>query len=103
MEQSQLDWIADSIRGIADDVLRDLYSRSEHRDVILPMTVVRMAHLIFLPVAKQIESGPYMLYDGACGTAGMLTVAEETLPDLAHRHKKQVATLLHGIIGGRPR
>ena len=38
-----------------------------------------MANLIFLPVADQIESGTYLLYDGACGTGGMLTVAEETL------------------------
>ena len=38
-----------------------------------------MAKLIFLPVADQIESSTYLLYDGACGTGGMLTVAEETL------------------------
>ena len=38
-----------------------------------------MARLIFLPIADQIESGTYLLYDGACGTGGMLTVAEETL------------------------
>ena len=31
-----------------------------------------------------IESGTYLLYDGACGTGGMLTVAEETLQELAH-------------------
>ena len=35
-----------------------------------------MANLVFLPVADQIESGTYLLYDGACGTGGMLTVAE---------------------------
>ena len=34
-----------------------------------------MAKLIFLPIADQIESGTYLLYDGACGTGGMLTVA----------------------------
>lgn len=42
-----------------------------------------MAKLVFLPVAREIESGMYLLYDGACGTGGMLTVAEETLQDLA--------------------
>src|SRR2546427_3088853 len=41
MEQGQLNWIANFIWGIADDVLRDLYKRSEYRDVILPMTVLR--------------------------------------------------------------
>lgn len=55
-----------------------------------------MARLIFLPVANQIESGTYLLYDGACGTGGMLTVAEEELKQLAENHGKQVATHLYG-------
>jgi type I restriction enzyme M protein len=55
-----------------------------------------MARLIFLPVADEIESGTYLLYDGACGTGGMLTVAEETLQQLADEHGKQVATHLYG-------
>ncbi|MEJ7809346.1 MAG: class I SAM-dependent DNA methyltransferase [Gemmatimonadaceae bacterium] len=55
-----------------------------------------MARLIFLPVADRIESGTYLLYDGACGTGGMLTVAEETLRHLAEQHGKQVATHLYG-------
>ena len=55
-----------------------------------------MARLIFLPVADRIESGTYLLYDGACGTGGMLTVAEEELKRLAEEHDKQVATHLYG-------
>jgi len=55
-----------------------------------------MAKLILLPVANEIESGTYLLYDGACGTGGMLTVAEETLQRLAAEHGKQVATHLYG-------
>jgi len=55
-----------------------------------------MAKLIFLPIAEQIESGTSLLYDGACGTGGMLTVAEETLKQLAEEHGKQVATHLYG-------
>jgi len=55
-----------------------------------------MAKLIFLPIAEQIESGTYLLYDGACGTGGMLTVAEATLKKLAAEHGKQVATHLYG-------
>jgi type I restriction enzyme M protein len=42
-----------------------------------------MASVIFLPIADEIESGTYLIYDGACGTGGMLTVAEDTLLDLA--------------------
>jgi type I restriction enzyme M protein len=55
-----------------------------------------MAKLIFLPIADEIESGTYLLYDGACGTGGMLTVAEDTLQQLAEEHGKQVATHLYG-------
>jgi type I restriction enzyme M protein len=55
-----------------------------------------MSKLVFLPIADQIESGTYLVYDGACGTGGMLTVAEETLKQLAEQHGKQVAT--HRII-----
>jgi len=55
-----------------------------------------MADLIFRPVADQIESGTYLLYDGACGTGGMLTVAEERLKSLAAEHGKDVAVHLYG-------
>jgi type I restriction enzyme M protein len=55
-----------------------------------------MANLIFMPIADQIESGTYLLYDGALGTGGMLTVAEETLQELAKEHGKEVATHLYG-------
>jgi len=55
-----------------------------------------MASLMFLPVADKIESGTYLLYDCACGTGGMLTVAEETLQQIAKDHGKEVATHLYG-------
>ena len=55
-----------------------------------------MARLIFLPIAGDIASGTYLLYDGACGTLGMLTVAEETLLSLAQAQGKQVSIHLYG-------
>jgi type I restriction enzyme M protein len=55
-----------------------------------------MASLIFLPIADEIESGTYLIYDGACGTGGMLTVAEDTLLDLAGKHGKDVSIHLYG-------
>ena len=62
-----------------------------------PRDAVRlMAKLVFLPVADRIESGTYVLYDGACGTGGMLTVAEETLRELAAERGKEVSTHLYG-------
>jgi type I restriction enzyme M protein len=55
-----------------------------------------MADLIFLPVADAIESGTYLVYDGACGTGGMLTVAEERLSELARSQGKDVSIHLYG-------
>jgi len=62
-----------------------------------PRDVVQlMAKLLFLPVADQIESSTYSLYDGSCGTGGMLTVAEEALRELATGHAKEVSIHLFG-------
>ncbi|MBI5872880.1 MAG: SAM-dependent DNA methyltransferase [Candidatus Omnitrophica bacterium] len=62
-----------------------------------PRDVVKlMAKLIFLPIADKIESGTYLVYDGACGTGGMLSVAEESLVELAKKQKKEVSIHLFG-------
>ena len=62
-----------------------------------PRDVVKlMADLISLPIADKIESGTYLIYDGACGTGGMLTVAEERLVKLAKEHRKNVRIHLYG-------
>ena len=62
-----------------------------------PRDVVQlMARLVFLPVADEIRSGTYLVYDGACGTGGMLTVAEETLTQLAAEQGKEVSIHLYG-------
>lgn len=62
-----------------------------------PRDAVRlMARLIFDPIADHIPSGTYRLYDGAMGTGGMLTVAEETLKELATARGKQISTHLYG-------
>ena len=58
--------------------------------------VTLMARLVFLPIADAITSGTYLLYDGACGTGGMLTVAEDTLRQLAAEYGKDVSTHLYG-------
>ncbi len=62
-----------------------------------PRDVVRlMAQLIFMPIAGDIRDATYRVYDGACGTGGMLTVAEETLQQLAKDHRKDVSIHLFG-------
>ena len=58
--------------------------------------VTLMADLIFLPIADRLESGTYLVYDGACGTGGMLTLAEERLAELARKHGKDVTIHLYG-------
>jgi type I restriction enzyme M protein len=55
-----------------------------------------MAKLVFHPIADAVESGTDLLYDGACGTGGMLTVGEETLQEIAREHGKRVSTHLYG-------
>ena len=62
-----------------------------------PRDAVRlMAKLVFLPIAEQIQSTTYTLYDGACGTGGMLTLAEDTLEELAAERGMEVSTVLYG-------
>lgn len=55
-----------------------------------------MADLVFVPVADDIESGTYTIYDGACGTGGMLMLAEERFKALAAERGKRVSVYLHG-------
>ena len=56
MEHVQLNWITNFIRGIADDVLRDLYVCGKYRDIILPMTVLRRFYAVLEPF-KQVVHG----------------------------------------------
>lgn len=62
-----------------------------------PRDVVElMADLVFMPIADKIKDASYSCYDGACGTGGMLTVAQERLMTLAHKHGKDVSIHLFG-------
>ncbi|WP_287771653.1 class I SAM-dependent DNA methyltransferase [Megasphaera sp.] len=62
-----------------------------------PRDVVElMADLAFYPVADRIKDATYSCYDGACGTGGMLTVAQARLLELAQKQGKKVAIHLFG-------
>ena len=62
-----------------------------------PRDVVElMADLIFMPIEDQIKDATYTCYDGACGTGGMLTVAQDRLQTLANRRGKNVSIHLFG-------
>ena len=54
MSNGDLNWIANFIWGIADDVLRDLYVRGKYRDVILPMTVLRRLDAVLEPTKQAV-------------------------------------------------
>ena len=62
-----------------------------------PRDAVRlMANLVFLPIEADLKSGTYLLYDDACGTGGILTVAEETLAAIAKKRGLQISSHLYG-------
>lgn len=62
-----------------------------------PRDVVElMADLVFAPIADKIKDATYSCYDGACGTGGMLTVAQERLQKLAEEAGKKVSIHLFG-------
>src|SRR5688572_6057898 len=54
MSNGNLNWIANFIWGIADDVLRDVYVRGKYRDVILPMTVIRRLDALLEPTKEEV-------------------------------------------------
>ncbi len=55
-----------------------------------------MADLAFIPIQDKIQSTTYRIYDGACGTGGMLTVGESCIRNLAARRGKNVSINLFG-------
>lgn len=55
-----------------------------------------MADLVVMPVADKLMDASYSCYDGACGTGGMLTVAQERLMTVAKRRGKNVSIHLFG-------
>ena len=78
MEPAELRRVQDFIWNIADDVLRDIYSRGKYRDVILPMTVLRRIDAVLEPTKKKVRelslrldnAGVSNKHDGLCGASG---------------------------------
>ena len=61
------------------------------RDVVELMT-----DLAFMPLEDKIIDSTYFIYDGACGTGGILSVAEEHMKALAQKGGKRISTYLYG-------
>lgn len=54
MNQTQHNAIVNFIWSIADDVLRDVYTRGKYRDIILPFTVLRRLDAILEPTKEKV-------------------------------------------------
>ena len=55
-----------------------------------------MSDLVFLPIENKIKDSLYTIYDGAAGTLGMCTVAEEKLLKIADKNNKNLSVTLWG-------
>lgn len=55
-----------------------------------------LADLAFIPVADKIKDNTYTVYDGACGTGGILTIAQDRIKEVANERGKNVQVLIYG-------
>ena len=55
-----------------------------------------MANLAFEPVKDKLKDGTYLIYDGACGTGGMLTLAQEKLQHIGEESGKSFSISIYG-------
>ena len=55
-----------------------------------------LADIAVLPVADKITDTTYSIYDGACGTGGILTIAQERISQIAKEKGKNVNINIYG-------
>lgn len=99
MESQIINFVVSFIWGIADDCLRDIYTRGKYRDVILPMTVIRRLDAMLEDTKPEVLKMKKMLDDAGvtnqwgllCNTAGQAfcNASPFLLKDLTSRAKKQ--------------
>lgn len=99
MSNGDLNWIANFIWGIADDVLRDIIKRGKYRDVILPMVVIRRLDAVLEPtkqavldMKKTLDAAKITNQDAALRQASgqaFYNTSSFTLRDLTTRAKTQ--------------
>ncbi|WP_458451440.1 type I restriction-modification system subunit M [Fibrobacter sp.] len=62
-----------------------------------PRDMVKLlADLTILPIADKLENSTYTIYDGACGTGGILSVAKEKILDMAKARDKKIKIHIFG-------
>ena len=55
-----------------------------------------LAQLAVMPIADKLRNGRYTIYDAACGTGGMLTIAQEEIQKIASESGKRISTFIFG-------
>ena len=85
---------------VFEEVIRKFNEETNITDAgrhFTPRDIVELiTDLAFVPVKDQIQNTTYRIYDGACGTGGMLTVAEQRIRELAAENGKRVSIYLYG-------
>ena len=85
---------------VFEEVIRKFNEETNITDAgrhFTPRDIVELiTDLAFVPVKDQIQDTTYRIYDGACGTGGMLTVAEQRIREIAAEYGKKVSIHLYG-------
>ena len=85
---------------VFEEVIRKFNEETNITDAgrhFTPRDIVELiTDLAFVPVKDKIQSTTYRIYDGACGTGGMLTVAEGRVQEVAKEFGKNVSIHLYG-------
>ncbi len=85
---------------VFEEVIRKFNEETNITDAgrhFTPRDIVElMTDLAFIPIQDRIKSTTYRIYDGACGTGGILTVAEERIHEIAKENDKRVSIYLYG-------
>lgn len=55
-----------------------------------------LADIAVIPIADKIKDSTYSVYDGACGTGGILTIAKDRIKEIAKDKGKNVQVLIYG-------
>ncbi len=85
---------------VFEEVIRKFNEETNITDAgrhFTPRDIVELiTDLAFVPVKDKIQDTTYRIYDGACGTGGMLTVAEQRIREIASEYGKHVSIHLYG-------
>ena len=85
---------------VFEEVIRKFNEETNITDAgrhFTPRDIVELiTDLAFVPVKDKIQNTTYRIYDGACGTGGMLTVAEQRIREVAAEYGKSVSIHLYG-------